>query len=119
MRHLAAVVTVTCAGILDVAGGLLFAVVEHLPWTSGLYWAVATATTVGYGDVIPRTSAGRAIAVVVMLTVIPLFGATFSLFTSGLAAVKVDRLGTGLHARLERLEKVHRQLRTHLGIPDG
>lgn len=119
MRHLAAVITIACAALLDTAGGLVFAAAEHVPATSGLYWAVATATTVGYGDITPRTSFGRAIAVVVMLTVIPLFGASFSLFTSGLAGVHVERLGGSLHAKLDRLEKGHRQLRAHLGIPDG
>ena len=34
---------------------------------SGIYWAVVTITTVGYGDVVPVTPAGRFIAVLVML----------------------------------------------------
>ena len=34
---------------------------------SGIYWAVVTITTVGFGDVVPITPAGRFIAVLVML----------------------------------------------------
>ncbi|MBP3763248.1 MAG: ion transporter [Bacteroidales bacterium] len=34
---------------------------------SGIYWAVVTITTVGYGDVTPVTAAGRFLAVIVML----------------------------------------------------
>ena len=34
---------------------------------SGIYWAVVTLTTVGYGDVTPVTPAGRFIAMVVMI----------------------------------------------------
>lgn len=34
---------------------------------AGIYWAVVTITTVGYGDVTPMTSAGRFLAVIVML----------------------------------------------------
>jgi voltage-gated potassium channel len=34
---------------------------------SGLWWAVQTVTTVGYGDVVPATAAGRIVAAVVML----------------------------------------------------
>ena len=34
---------------------------------SGIYWAVVTITTVGYGDVVPVTVAGRFLSVLVML----------------------------------------------------
>ena len=34
---------------------------------SGIYWAVVTITTVGFGDIVPVTPAGRFIAVLVML----------------------------------------------------
>ena len=33
----------------------------------GIYWAVVTVTTVGYGDVVPHTAAGRALASLLML----------------------------------------------------
>jgi voltage-gated potassium channel len=48
------------------AGAGLFAITQHISYATALYWAVTTATTVGYGDVIPKNPAGRAIAVVVM-----------------------------------------------------
>ena len=34
---------------------------------SGVYWAIVTMTTVGYGDVVPQTELGRLLASVVVM----------------------------------------------------
>lgn len=67
-------------------GAALFAVTQDVSFGTGLYWAIVTAATVGYGDVTPHDSVGRIIAVGVILTTIPLLGAVFAL-VAGLAAV--------------------------------
>jgi len=67
-------------------GGGLFSVTEHVSFGTGVYWAVVTASTVGYGDVTPHNTAGRIVAAAVILTAIPLLAAVFAL-TAGLAAV--------------------------------
>lgn len=104
-NHKPAIITIALAVVLDVLGALLFAVVEHLSVGISLYWAVATATTVGYGDVAPHTVAGHWIAVLIMLSVIPLVSATFSIFTSGLTAGHVRRSHHELREHFERLFK--------------
>lgn len=40
----------------------------------GIYWTVVTASTVGYGDYIPKSKAGRMLAVLIIITSLPLFG---------------------------------------------
>lgn len=52
-----------------------------------LWWAVATVTTVGYGDTYPVTPAGRGIGAFLMVTGITLFG----VLTANLAAFFVER----------------------------
>src|ERR1700733_2138408 len=61
------------AFIITVAGGILERVLDHREFSTigkGLWFALQTVTTVGYGDVTPRLAAGRFIAAVVMLTAI-------------------------------------------------
>ena len=80
------------AGTSILVGAVLFAVTQHVTFGTALYWAVTTATTVGYGDVTPHNAAGRAIAVGVMLTAIPLFAAVFALLAGMAALVQIRRL---------------------------
>ncbi len=73
-------------------GAWLFGLSQHLPFTTGFYWAITTATTVGYGDVTPHNAIGRVVASLVMLTTIPLLAAVFALVTGGAAAAGIRRL---------------------------
>jgi voltage-gated potassium channel len=62
----AAVITLT----VTVIAGLLIHVTDPSTFPNvglGLWWAVQTTTTVGYGDVVPTSVAGRAVAAFVML----------------------------------------------------
>ena len=66
----AAIVIATASLVVTLAAGVLMTVVDrdHYPSIgSGLWWAIQTTTTVGYGDNVPTTFVGRAIAAVVML----------------------------------------------------
>ncbi len=97
-HHVAALLLVTALAILG--GGGLFAATEHVSLGTGLYWAVVTAATVGYGDVTPHNTAGRVVAVVVILVAIPALAAVFALMTGLAALVQIRRLFGMDHAAL-------------------
>jgi voltage-gated potassium channel len=66
-----------------------------------LWWAIVTATTVGYGDVSPVTVEGRVIAVVLMLIGIGVIG----VFTATVASYFFSQDEENLAARLDALER--------------
>ena len=50
-----------------VLGGAFFSLVEeNADWIDGMWWAIVTLTTVGYGDYSPESIAGRWVAMFVM-----------------------------------------------------
>ena len=67
-----AVFLIAVMTIVVVVGTLMYVIEgEQHGFTSipiSMYWAVVTLTTVGYGDLAPATTLGRALAVVLMLT---------------------------------------------------
>jgi voltage-gated potassium channel len=89
-RHVAILLAGAAACML--AGAALFAATQNYPFTTSLYWAITTATTVGYGDVTPRNAIGRVVASAVMLTTIPLLASVFALVTGAAAASGVRRI---------------------------
>jgi voltage-gated potassium channel len=87
-----------------------------------LWWAVATVTTVGYGDVVPREPHGRLLASILMLLG---FG-TLSLLTGTIASALVARqhrrtesTEAELLASLQRVERRLEALEVRLGDRDG
>ena len=66
----AAIVIAVASTSITIVAGCLMTVADHDNFPSvgsGLWWAVQTVTTVGYGDHVPATDAGRIVAALVML----------------------------------------------------
>jgi voltage-gated potassium channel len=77
----------------------------------GLWWALVTVTTVGYGDKTPITPVGRGIAVVLMLAGIGLFG----VLAATLASYFIRQEGrTDVEPKIDevirRLDRIEQQL---------
>ena len=87
----ATIVIAAVSTVITVGAGLLMTLVdgENFPSIgSGLWWAVQTVTTVGYGDNVPTNLTGRLVAVLVML-----LGVAFlTVITASITSTFVARL---------------------------
>ena len=100
-----------------VVGGSVEALIDtndfHTTW-EGIWWAVVTVTTVGYGDAVPHSVEGQVVAMVVMLVGIGFL----SVLTASIASVfiKTDRgsLFDELSEALTRIELELADLRRQL-----
>jgi voltage-gated potassium channel len=85
------------------SGALIFSFAESKPLFDSLWWAVITATSVGYGDIFPVTVIGRItgmlLANVVLLAIVPLLTGRYS------AQMIVDS-DAFTHAEQEEIKKL-------------
>jgi voltage-gated potassium channel len=120
--------TALLALLVAIGGGTAYAALEDEPtaW-DGIWWAVTTMTTVGYGDHYPETAEGRVVAMLVMLVGIGfltmLIGAAAERFlargttgNAGLATTEPDQTGAAvlgelraIRSRLDALEAAIRR----------
>ena len=101
---------VSIAVVLVLIAGALARLVEPDTFTSiGLayWWAVATVTTVGYGDVVPQEPAGRVVGVLLML-------AGLSLIPTLTSVIVATLLAKRRQAEQERLEQMLVRIDAHL-----
>jgi voltage-gated potassium channel len=98
------------AMVLEFEGGNPTANIHSYP--DALWWAATTITTVGYGDRFPMSSPGRAVAVVLMIAGIAMFG----VITATIAAYFVEQkaeedVASRLDQIMERLDRIEAGLR--------
>lgn len=100
-RHKISVFLVTIVCIVIVVGSLMYLVEGPAGgFTSiprGVYWAVVTLTTVGYGDIAPTTPLGQTLASLVMI-----LGYGIIAVPTGIVTAEIARLPGGSHGRTIR-----------------
>jgi voltage-gated potassium channel len=88
VRNAAGVIVVATA-VVTVGAGALISLIDSDEYPNvgiGLWWAIQTVTTVGYGDVAPKDVVGRVVAALVMLYGIAFIAIVTAVITSTFVA---------------------------------
>jgi voltage-gated potassium channel len=99
---------------------VVFGVLEHLldkqtfptVWLA-MWWVLQTVTTVGYGDVVPRSTTARLVGSVLLLGGLALISVVTATITSGLVA-RVQRARAADAGTTDELLREIRELRTRV-----
>ena len=88
VRNAASVIVVATLLIVLVAGAAM-RILDHREYSNiwlGMWWALQTVTTVGYGDVTPKNAPGKFVGALVMLQGIAFLAVTTAAITSTFVA---------------------------------
>ena len=88
----------------------------HGGFEDGVWWAIVTATTVGYGDIAPTTFFGRSIAVLLMFTGVGLISTLSASITTHLLGQQENAEQAAIKSQLDRLEKLLSAMETDRSV---
>ena len=93
-------------GIVLVTSAITYSLAEKASLSNSFWWAIVTASTVGYGDVAPQTLAGRLAAVSLMIIGIGFIGTLTSTITSYFTSEHNHESDDKLEQILSKLDKI-------------
>jgi voltage-gated potassium channel Kch len=99
--------------LLGVIAGFVVTLVdrEEFPtFGDGLWWAIVTLGTVGYGDLVPGNTAGRAVGAIVIIVGVTFIAFLTAVVTSSIVAVDQERAVEAEKQRREVSDEETRQL---------
>lgn len=85
-------------------GTMVFHLIEDIGWFDSFYFTVATVTTVGYGDFVPVTHAGKIFAAFYMLINIPILLFAFSVIAEFYFERGFSGLAKSIYRRVSKEE---------------
>jgi len=101
-------------GVLGV-GGTVYSFAEPATWTEGLWWAVVTGFTVGYGDFYPESVLGRLIGSLLIMSMFVLALCLGAQITSRL----IEDRDEFTHGEQEAIKQTLARIEAHLTRPAG
>ncbi len=83
---------VLMVAVLVMVGSTLFALFEGLDLFNSFYWTITVLTTVGFGDIVPRTMEGKLLYIGLVLSGIAIYGYVASSLVSMLSEERMRKL---------------------------
>lgn len=87
----------------------MYSLAENVSLSESFWWAIATATTVGYGDISPHTAIGKFAAVLLMFVGIGFIGMLTSSITAYFTTADDD--SKKILEKLDKLENEYREIK--------
>lgn len=104
-----------------IIGAVAYSLSEHVSLGESFWWAIATATTVGYGDISPHTIVGKIVALLLMIVGIGIIGMLTSSITTYFVKSDSDKDQSSdnkkfemIMSKLNELEKQNKDLKSEI-----
>lgn len=104
--------TLLSAGVIVILSGVMIAAIDpaiNSP-ADGIWWALVTITTVGYGDVVPISDAGRIFSGILIIIGVGLFALLTANFSAALIGEEVSEMEKEEGKILKKLDEVNQRL---------